>query len=183
MAADAGAADKRRRYGPEVWALNFETRGRLGADGIALLKHLASEASCWSVGVQKRLARMWRAKLERALIHAQAEGLLLCMGANLECINREAKMGQARRIAESSSLSARAGAGPDAQASASAVPAYAGVARAGAGAHHEASNAEAARAVAEAHRLQSPGVLADTPGMLDSLGGEAAQLHVQPATS
>ena len=76
----------------------------------------------------------------------------------------------------------RAVAGPVAHASANAVPAYAGVARASAGAHHEASKAEAARADAEAHRLQSPGGLAETPGMGSCLSEEAAQLHVQPAT-
>ena len=182
MAADAGAADKQRRYGPEVWALNFETRGRLGADGLALLNHLASEASCWSVGVQRRMARTWRAKLDRALLHAQAEGLLLCMGSNLECINREAKMGYARRIAEGNAFFARAEAGPVAQASASTGLGDAGVARASARAHHEASNAVAARADAEAHRLRSPGVMADALGTLLSLSAEAAQLHVQSAT-
>ena len=183
VAADAGAADKQRRYGPEVWALNFETRGRLGADGLALLNHLASEASCWSVGVQRRMARTWRAKLERALLHAQAEGLLLCMGSNLECINREAKMGHARRIAEGNTFFARAEVGPVAHASASAVPADAGVARASSRAHHESSNAEAARADAEAHRLESPGVMADAPGLRFSLSVGAAQLHVQSATT
>ena len=80
VAADSAAADKMRRYGSEVWTLNFEARGRLGSDGIALLKHLASEATCWSVGVQRRLVSTWRAKLERALLHAQAEGLLFAWG-------------------------------------------------------------------------------------------------------
>ena len=155
----------------------------LGADGLALLNHLASEASCRSVGVRPRMTRIWRAKLERALIHAEAEGLLLCMGSNLECINREAKMGQARRIAEGNIFIARAEAGPVAHASANAVPADVGVARAGSRAHHESSNAEPARADAEAHRLESPGVMADAPGLRFSLSVGAAQPLVQSATT
>ena len=100
IAADAAAGDKHRRYGPEVWTLNFETRGRLGNDGIEVLKHLASEAMCWSPCGQRRLTQFWRTRLERTLIHAQAEGLLLCIGANAACINAVSRMGFAKRTAE-----------------------------------------------------------------------------------
>ena len=102
-AADAGAADKLRRYGTDVWTLNYETRGRLGNDGIALLKHLASEAMCWSPCGQRRLTQFWRARLERTLAHAQAEGLLLCIGAKAECINAVSRMGSAKRTADGTS--------------------------------------------------------------------------------
>ena len=100
VAADIAAADKLRRYGPEVWTLNFESRGRLGKDGIAVLQHLASEAMCWSPCGQHRLAYFWRTRLERTLVQAQAEGLLLCIGAKLECINAVSRMGSAKRTAE-----------------------------------------------------------------------------------
>ena len=100
VAADTAAGDKQRRYGPDVWTLNFETRGRLGGDGIALLKHLASEAMCWSPSGQRRLTHFWRTRLERTLVHAQAEGLLLCLGAKLDCINAVSRMGSARRTAD-----------------------------------------------------------------------------------
>ena len=100
VAADTAARDKQRRYGPDVWTLNFETRGRLGGDGIALLKHLASEAMCWSPSGQRRLTHFWRTRLERTLVHAQAEGLLLCLGAKLDCINAVSRMGSARRTAD-----------------------------------------------------------------------------------
>ena len=96
-AADAGARDKERRYGPEVWVLNFEPRGRLGSHGLATLQHLAAEANCWSATAQRRLASFWRTRLERVLLQSQAESLLLCLGAQLSCINRSAKMGAARR--------------------------------------------------------------------------------------
>ena len=129
------------------------------------------------------MARTWRAKLERALLHAQAEGLLLCMGSNLQCIDRQAKMGHARRIAEGNTFFARAEAGPVAHASANAVPADVGVARASSRAHHESSNAEAARADAEAHRLKSPGAMADAPGLRFSQCAGAAQPLVQSATT
>ena len=33
-------------------------------------------------------------------MHAQAEGLLLCIGAKLECINAVSRMGSAKRTAE-----------------------------------------------------------------------------------
>ena len=91
-------------------------------------------------------------------------------------------MGQARRIADSSSssLGTRAMVGPDAHARSSVFPANTGVERASAGAHH--SIAEAARADAEAHRLPSPGGSLNAPGMRSGVGEEAAQLHVQPAT-
>ena len=100
VAADTAASDKQRRYGPDVWTLNFETRGRLGDDGIALLKHLASEAMCWSPSGQRRLTHFWRTRLERTLVHAQAEGLLLCLGAKLDCINAVSRMGSAKRAAD-----------------------------------------------------------------------------------
>ena len=100
VAANLGAYDKHRRYGPEVWTLNFESRGRLGEQGVALLQHLAAEAACWSASAQRRLASTWRNRLERVLIQSQAEGLLLCLGARLESINALAKMGSARRTAE-----------------------------------------------------------------------------------
>ena len=66
VAADAGAGDKERRYGPEVWVLNFESRGRLGSQGMELLQHLAAESHCWSAsGLRRRPAfreRGWSAR-------------------------------------------------------------------------------------------------------------------------
>ena len=100
VAADTAAGGKQRRYGPDVWTLNFETRGRLGNDGITLLKHLASEAMCWSPCGQRRLTHFWRTRLGRTLVHAQAEGLLLCIGAKVECINAVSRMGSAKRTAD-----------------------------------------------------------------------------------
>ena len=104
VAADAGARDKERRYGTEVWTLNYESRGRLGAQGIELLQHLACEANCWSQCMQKRLTSTWRSRLERVLLQGQAEGLLLCLGARLECINGVARMGRAGQIAVSAQV-------------------------------------------------------------------------------
>ena len=104
VAADAAAGDKERRYGAEVWVLNFESRGRLGTQGIALLQHLAAEANCWSAIAQRRLASFWRTRLERALVHSQAESMLLCLGAQLECINTHARMGAAKSAASSAAV-------------------------------------------------------------------------------
>ena len=55
---------------------------------------------CWSPCGQRRLTQFWRTRLERTLIHAQAEGLLLCIGANAACINTVSRMGGAKRTAE-----------------------------------------------------------------------------------
>ena len=119
--------------------------------------------------------------MERALLHAQAEGPLLCVGANLECINRDAKMGRAKRIAENG-LGAVAEVVPEAQACASSHPAAGSVARADAVAHHVATSAEAARAGAEAHRSTTPRTLLLEPEG-DALFLGAAQLHAQTATT
>ena len=112
VAADTAAGDKLRRYGPNVWTLNFETRGRLGDDGIALLKHLACKAMCWSPCGQRRLTHFWRTRLERTLVHAQAEGLLLCIGATAKGINAVSRMGSAKRTADGSSSQRRVAAAP-----------------------------------------------------------------------
>ena len=131
--------------------------------------------------MQRRLLSTWRAKLEeRALLHAQAKGLLLCMGANLECINRDAKMCRAKQVA-GSSRGANAEVVPEAQPCPSSHPAAGYVARANVVAHHPTS-AEAARAVAEAHRSTNPRTLLLEPEG-DAFFFGAAQLHAQTATT
>ena len=84
-AAAAAAAEKRRRYGPGVDVLALEVHGRLGLEGRALVAQLAAEARSLGplrlgrpVGLKERHLRV---VIEAALLRAEADTILLSLGA------------------------------------------------------------------------------------------------------
>ena len=91
VAAAAGTKDKLDRYGDSVLTLAFETYGRLGDSGRVALDVLLSEAGLcahdrWA---SQCLGPRWRLTLERALLFAQADIVLLSLGHHSEtCIRR-----------------------------------------------------------------------------------------------
>ena len=85
-AAAKAADEKRERYGPLVLPLVFESQGRLGLDGRRALETLALHASAtmrdqWAV---QRLVPRWHACLERAVMFATAEIVLLALGSRAQ---------------------------------------------------------------------------------------------------
>ena len=81
-AATAAAADKRARYGSAVLPVAVETYGRMGAESIRSLEHLAAHAGAcmrdsWAA---QRLLPKWRAALERIVHFSAADIDLLCLG-------------------------------------------------------------------------------------------------------
>ena len=80
-AARAGAGAKARRYGPSVVALSWEMFGRLHAESAEALEELARRAASGGGREPLRLARAWRAAAERAMLYAEADGVLLSLGA------------------------------------------------------------------------------------------------------
>ena len=82
--ARTGVRDKRTRYGKEVMPLSFETLGRRGVESQRTLEVLAQssrEFARHAVGQGRRLVGAWRLELERALLWAEADVLLLAVGA------------------------------------------------------------------------------------------------------
>ena len=86
IAAKEGEADKHRRYGPNVAPLVFETFGRVGTEGLALLRRLrrmALEYGKRRPGGGRPMGlnlRRLRARLEATLIRETADIALLAMG-------------------------------------------------------------------------------------------------------
>ena len=81
VAARVGVEDKTRRYGPSVTTMSWETFGRLHAESAEVLEELARRAACGSGREPQRLARAWRAAAERAMLFAEADGVLLSLGS------------------------------------------------------------------------------------------------------
>jgi len=84
-AADKAAEEKFERYGPHVLPLAFESFGRLGTAGRRTLEVQALHAAAcardqWAVS---RLLPRWQASLERAVIYATADVVLLSLGARV----------------------------------------------------------------------------------------------------
>jgi hypothetical protein len=86
VAAAEGEADKHRRYGPDVAPFVFETHGRVGEEGLNLLRRLRRMAMDYGkrrpgggrpVGLN---LRRLRARLEAALVREVADIALLSMG-------------------------------------------------------------------------------------------------------
>ena len=84
-AAADGEAEKRARYGRCVEPVVFETAGRIGANGLAVLAGLQRDARLFG---RKRLGgspglnlRAVRAALEAALVRHDADATLLALGA------------------------------------------------------------------------------------------------------
>ena len=84
MAAPTAAADeKHKRYGPQVTPIAFSTYVRLGREGRNAMEALAAEAR-WNSddpSNQRSQVAKWRNTLEQSLLHAQADVLLLTLGA------------------------------------------------------------------------------------------------------
>ena len=79
----AGEDEKHKRYGPQVTPVAFSTYGRLGREGRIAMEALAAEAR-WNSGDpsnQRSQVAKWRNTLEQSLLHAQADVLLLSLGA------------------------------------------------------------------------------------------------------
>ena len=73
-AGAAGERDKRRRYGPAVAAVAFETFGRVPPASLDVLLQLAGEAAAVNPAVSARaLYGRWRQRLERELLFAAAD--------------------------------------------------------------------------------------------------------------
>ena len=84
-AAGKAAEEKFERYGPQVLPLTLESYGRLGATGRRTLEALALlAASCmrdhWAV---PRFVPRWQASMERVVISATADVVLLALGAKV----------------------------------------------------------------------------------------------------
>ena len=79
-AAQTGIRDKETRYGVEVAPLSYEPYGRLHQQSDTLLRMMAEEMAAIRGTRPSVLAKQWRQKLERALITAQADVTLLCLG-------------------------------------------------------------------------------------------------------
>ena len=86
MAAKEGESDKHRRYGAGVAPFVLETHGRVGSEGLALLRRLRRMALDFGkrrpgggkpVGLN---LRRLRARLEAALVREVADTALLAMG-------------------------------------------------------------------------------------------------------
>ena len=79
-AAGTGLRDKAARYGEEVAALSYEPYGRLHRQSETLLGMMVAELAAIKGARPSVLMRQWRRKLERALVVAQADVALLCLG-------------------------------------------------------------------------------------------------------
>ena len=78
QAARIAEGEKHTRYGESVLPLAFEPLGRLGAEGQAALEKLAAMASCAPlVHTRRGLVAKWRQRLERALLFATADVVML----------------------------------------------------------------------------------------------------------
>ena len=80
---EAGEDEKHKRYGSRVTPVAYSTYGRLGREGRNALEALAAEAR-WNTddpSNQKNQVAKWRKTLEQSLLHAQADVLLLALGA------------------------------------------------------------------------------------------------------
>ena len=81
-AADAAIADKRSRYGSDVFTVVVELYGRLAGDARRALDHIATHAAAClrDHSVAPRLVLRWRACLERAVNFSAAGIDLLALG-------------------------------------------------------------------------------------------------------
>ena len=82
-AARAGEQEKEKRYGGAAMPLAFETLGRLGVESqraLERLAQLAREHAAEQVGQGRRLVASWRLELERQLVWAEADILLVAVG-------------------------------------------------------------------------------------------------------
>ena len=91
--ADAGEREKRRRYGAAVAAIALESYGRMGVASQAALESLAAEAAVHGQGSSLRLLPAWRLAIERAVLWAQADVILLALGANFDA-GGDARLGR-----------------------------------------------------------------------------------------
>ena len=82
--ASGGEREKLVRYGTAVTTIAMETYGRMGKASCAALERLASEAGTYGSGpgAAGRLVPGWRLAIERAVLFAQADIVLLALGAN-----------------------------------------------------------------------------------------------------
>ena len=84
VASRTSEKEKKARYGPTVLPLAYETLGRLGLESQHALQQLAQQARCFAsdaVGRGKRLVSAWRREQERALLWAEADVVLVSLGA------------------------------------------------------------------------------------------------------
>ena len=84
VASSTAEKEKKARYGPSVLPLAYETLGRLGLESQRALQQLAQQARCFAsdaVGRGKRLVSAWRREQERALLWAEADVVLVSLGA------------------------------------------------------------------------------------------------------
>ena len=80
---EAAEDEKHKRHGPRVTPIAFSTFGRLGREGRNALEALAAKAR-WNShdqSTQRNQVARWRKTLEQDLLHAQADVLLLSLGA------------------------------------------------------------------------------------------------------
>ena len=84
-AGAGGERDKRRRYGPAVAPVAFETFGRVSPESMAVLLQLASEAAAANPAISARaLYGRWRQRLERELLFADADVVHLGLAGTAE---------------------------------------------------------------------------------------------------
>ena len=79
-AARTGLRDKAARYGQDVATLSFETHGRLHEQSATLLEVQVAELAAIKGTWPSAMLRLWRRRLERAVLMAQADVALLCLG-------------------------------------------------------------------------------------------------------
>jgi hypothetical protein len=86
-AARTGEREKHTRYGACVKPLVFESFGRLGQEGHLCIKEMVAALAAVG-GCSPHAAKRWRLALERALLFAEADNLLRCLGAELSSLCR-----------------------------------------------------------------------------------------------
>ena len=80
---EAASRHPHKRYGPQETPIAFSTYGRLGREGRNAMEALVGEAR-WNSddpSNQRSQVAKWRNTLEQSLLHAQADVLLLSLGA------------------------------------------------------------------------------------------------------